>query len=173
MLLSLIDNQEWKESQNEVMEELDSFLCEMYETKPKEIDELLIKLSAIIDKGHFSKHTADIAISKMKPVLLIHNTSVFGGTLSEYMKELSLNEKTCSELVYRAYDKAKDKALEYGYTAPPLKEVNEFDIYTAFAMVIADYWYCMGDLDKFAMLVYQWLSDIDAKDTKTWDYLMS
>lgn len=40
-------------------------------------------------------------------------------------------------------------------------------------MVLSDYWCStLGDINKVAMVTYEWLSDIDADGTKTWKYLM-
>lgn len=162
-----------KENKEEFLDLFDDLLCNIYKEKSSEIDSFMIKVSGIVNKGHFCKHTARLAIEKMKPTLLLHDSNAFYGSMLEYLETVSLDEKTCSEMVYKAYRTAKEKGMEYNYEAPQLEELNEYDVYTAFAMVLADYWATVyGDFEKAAMLTYQWLSDPDADGTKTWKYLM-
>lgn len=61
-----------------------------------------------------------------------------------------------------ACERAKAKAREKGFSAPPVDKANKWDCYWCMAMILADYWYTVcGDLDTASMMAYEYLSDPD------------
>lgn len=172
MVLKAMDSPD--EKTMKVLDMTDEMLCRLSKDRQEEMDDFLVRLSGVLEGGHFSLATAEWAMERMQPTLLIHNGERYRGTLLGFMADKGLNAAMCRRMVDEAYRKAYDEGLKYGYSAPPIRDcINEYDAYAAFAMVLADYWMDVcGDMDEAAMLTYQWLSDPDADGTKTWDYLM-
>ncbi len=91
-----------------------------------------------------------------------------GGSLSvaESMDMLGINADTASEGISKAYA----KALDINNEAPKVSDkVTKWDRFVAVAMAVSDYW--MFDLEGQFDVAYQFLSDVDAPDTKMWDYI--
>lgn len=157
----------------DALELMDGFLCGCSKDMPEEVEDLLVRVSGVLDGRHFTKDTAEWAVDRMVPTLLIQDGRRFEGTVLGYMKDGGLTPHRCMELAKEAYRKAVSMGATFGYQPSSIPDsVNENDAFVAFAMVVADYWMDMCDTDKAAELAYQWLSDPDAEPTKTWDYLM-
>lgn len=123
------------------------------------IEHFVLEAYARLHGRHFDEATAKRAISKMVP-------SVGTVSVSESLDLLGIDVDTAGEGLARAYSRALSKNGD----APPIKDkVNKWDKLVAVAMAISDYW--LFDMEGQLDVAYQFLSDVDAPDTKVWDYM--
>lgn len=135
------------------------FLREFDEDK---VQRFVMDAYARINGRHFDEPTAKKAICDMRP-------SIRGGgslSVAESMDMLGINADTASEGISKAYA----RALDINSEAPKVSDkVTKWDRFVAVAMAVSDYW--MFDLEGQFDVAYQFLSDVDAPDTKMWDYI--
>ena len=83
--------------------------------------------------------------------------------MHDYMVAMNLTPHNSKEMVEKAQDIAREKAVALSISAPKLpSEMNMWDAYYTMAMVLSDYWYTInGDMDKASMMAYEILSDVD------------
>lgn len=113
----------------------------------------------IFKEGHFDEVTAKRAISKMVP-------SVGTVSVPESLELLNIDADAACEGLEKSYLRALTKNDD----APLIKDkVNKWDKLVALAMVISDYW--LFDMEGQLDIAYQFLSDVDAPETKIWDYI--
>ena len=88
------------------------------------------------------------------------------------LSEKGITRASAKESIQQAYEKARNYGLQRGFHAPRIPEdYTECDYYVALAMMMADFWYIVDqDSDICPMLAYLWMSDVDSKKTKVWDY---
>lgn len=126
--------------------------------------ELKMKLAMILHDGHLCRYTAEHKIGEMEAVAYIGSDGHIlrdAKSMHDYLAMMGLTPESAHRHVKAAYDKARAKAREKGFSAPEL-DVNEWDCYWCIAMIFADYWYTVcGNLDVASMLAYEYLSDPD------------
>jgi len=107
MVIKAMDNP--NEKTLKVLEMTDEMLCRLSKDRQDEMDDFLVRLSGELEDGHFSLATAEWAIERMEPTLLIHNGERYRGTLLGFMADKGLNASMCRRMVDEAYRKAYDE----------------------------------------------------------------
>lgn len=141
-------------SSEQLKEELQHVSSLLNEIDSPCIEHFIMEAYARLHGRHFDEVTAKRAISKMVPSV---------GTISipESLELLSLDEDAACEGLAKAYSRALSKNDD----APSIKDkVNKWDKLVTIAMVISDYW--IFDLEGQLDIAYQFLSDVDAPETK-------
>ena len=149
----------------ESIKSMSEFLDCLPESCQEHVTRELVKQMGIFADGHFNGATADYAISKMQPA---YGTK----SIREMLSEKGITRASAKESIQQAYEKARNYGLQRGFHAPRIPEdYTECDYYVALAMMMADFWYIVDqDSDICPMLAYLWMSDVDSKKTKVWDY---
>lgn len=145
-------------------DEISAQLSEAMEELAGDNHELKMKIAMIFHDGHLCRYTAEHKIKEMEPVAYIGaDGHVINGIkgMMEYLSMMGITPESAHRHVKSAYEKARMKAREKGFSAPEL-DVNEWDCYWCIAMVLADYWYTVcGSLETASMIAYEYLSDPD------------
>ena len=153
---------------NEAIDSLSNFLEEICKDKPCEVEKELIRQIGIFNNKHFEKKSAEYIISKMRPS--IGNKDAF-----ELLNEKGINVETSKRKIEEAYYKAREFASQNSLQALIIpEEYTDYDYYVVLAMCAMDYWYeGLRDPESLYMLAYEWMSDVDASNTKVWDYFFN
>lgn len=126
-------------------------------------EELLLGVADIVNGGHMCEFSAWHRIRRMEAVAYIgkEGKRIEASSMEDYLSEMGVTADSSHRLVLSAYERAKASARELGFTAPDL-DANRYDCLWAVAMVLSDYWHTVcGDLEKAAMIAYEYLSDPD------------
>lgn len=131
-------------------------------------EEMQLCIAELLMDGHLCEKTANHKIDKLKaPVLLSAPDKKWSTSkeypMHDYMVAMNLTPHNSKEMVEKAQDRAREKAVALSISAPKLpSEMNMWDAYYTMAMVLSDYWYTInGDMDKASMMAYEILSDVD------------
>lgn len=147
------------------IEALSKFLEEIEKSHPELVEKELIHQIGIFNGKHFEETSAHYIIEKMK-------SSIDNRTSFEILEEKGITYATARGRVEEAYRKAREFASERNMSAPSIPDAyNEWDYYVVLAMCAMDYWYeGFENPECINMLAYEFLADVDASNTKIWDY---
>lgn len=146
-------------------EEVSEKISEIMERHVGDNERMKYEIAMALHNGHLCEHTAKYRIHQMQPVAYIgpDGHMMHGiASMPEYLAAMGITPEIAHRHVMAAYERAKAKAREWGFSAPPMHEANQWDCYWCMAMVLADYWYTLcGSLEDAAMMAYEYLSDPD------------
>ncbi len=124
---------------------------------------LLLEVADIVNNGHMCEFSAWRRIGRMRAVAYIGKDGkrIEADGMEDYLSGMGISADSANRLVLSAYERAKASARELGFSAPEL-DANRYDCLWAVAMVLSDYWHTVcGNLEKAAMIAYEYLSDPD------------
>lgn len=146
-------------------DEISERISEIMERHAGEDEHMKYEIAIALHNGHLCEHTAKYRIHEMQAVAYIgHDGTVMHGinSMHEYLSAMGITPESAHKHITAAYEKARTKAREKGFTAPQLGNVNMWDCYWCIAMILSDYWYTVcGNVEDAAMMAYEYLSDPD------------
>ena len=146
-------------------EEISDKVSEIMERYAGDNEHMKYELAVALHDGHLCEHTAHYRIKHMEAVAYIGTDgNIMHGvnSMHEYLTELGITPEIAHKHISAAYEKARAKAREKGFSAPQMGNVNAWDCYWCIAMILSDYWYTVcGNVEDAAMMAYEYLSDPD------------